>query len=205
MIFLKSRPSKFMRPRSVSWPSTPFRLFRRHRQKSSKNPSQIAPKPLPQTRKINLKSKTIVKIMQDGFPKRPRTAPGRPRTAPGRPRTAPGRLPDGPGQPRAAPRSAQTAPERPTDHPRMARRRLQKNPCMAPASPGDPGAMRTTRSFVRSFVRSLVSSFVRACVPTFAPLCVRSLRECVRARAHAFVPLCVSQYQDHHPRPITIS
>ena len=54
--FFKSRPSKFMRPRSVSWPSTPFNVFRINHQKSSKNPPKILPKPFPKPRKIDPKS-----------------------------------------------------------------------------------------------------------------------------------------------------
>ena len=42
--FCKSRPLKFMRPRSVLWTSTGFRMFRRTEQKSSKNPPETFPK-----------------------------------------------------------------------------------------------------------------------------------------------------------------
>ena len=65
--FFKSRPSNFMRPRSVSWPSTPFRVFRKNHQKSPKNPPKILPKPLPKPRKIDPKSKKIVEKTQDGL------------------------------------------------------------------------------------------------------------------------------------------
>jgi len=42
--FLKSRPSKFMRPRSVLLASTRFRFFRKNYQKSSENRPKILPK-----------------------------------------------------------------------------------------------------------------------------------------------------------------
>ena len=61
----KSRSSNFMRPCNVSWPSTAFRVIRQNHQKSSKNPSQIHPKPLRKPRKIDLKSKKNVQKMQN--------------------------------------------------------------------------------------------------------------------------------------------
>ena len=65
--FFKSRPSNFMRPRSVSWPSTPFNAFRKNHQKSSKNLPKILPKPFPKPRKINPKSQKIVTKTQDNL------------------------------------------------------------------------------------------------------------------------------------------
>ena len=65
--FFKSRPSNFMRPRNVSWPSTPFNAFRKNHQKSSKNLPKILPKPFPKPRKIDPKSQKIVAKTQDNL------------------------------------------------------------------------------------------------------------------------------------------
>ena len=65
--FFKNRPLNFMRPRSVSWPSTPFNAFRKNHQKSSKNLPKILPKPSPKPRKIDPKSQKIVTKMQDNL------------------------------------------------------------------------------------------------------------------------------------------
>ena len=65
--FFKSRPSKFMRPRSVSWPSTLFNGFRKNHQKSSKNLPKILPKPSPKPRKMDPKSQQIIKKTQDNL------------------------------------------------------------------------------------------------------------------------------------------
>ena len=51
--FCKSRPLKFMRPRSVSLTSTRFGMFREKYQKSSKNLLKTCPKSRKNQRKIN--------------------------------------------------------------------------------------------------------------------------------------------------------
>ena len=50
--FCKSRPLKFMRPRSVSLTSTRFGMFRKKYQKSSKNLPETCPKSRKNQRKI---------------------------------------------------------------------------------------------------------------------------------------------------------
>ena len=50
--FCKSRPLKFMRPRSVLLTSIRFSIFRKKYQKSSKNPSETFPKSRKNRRKI---------------------------------------------------------------------------------------------------------------------------------------------------------
>ena len=51
--FCKSRPLKFMRPRSVSLTSTRFGMFRKKYQKSSKNLLKTCPKSMKNQRKID--------------------------------------------------------------------------------------------------------------------------------------------------------
>jgi len=61
--FFKSRPSKFMRPRSVSWPSTPLRVFRENYQKLLKILPKSSPKPSPKPPKIQKKTPKITTKM----------------------------------------------------------------------------------------------------------------------------------------------